>query len=74
MKTLEQRKIRQRQTTLKKKIFTANVDLKLLQSECTHPDASKTYRGDTGNYDRSQDSFWIEHKCPDCGKFWTTDQ
>ena len=47
---------------------------KALQEDCPHPDASKKYCGDTGNWDRNDDSHWIEYKCPDCGKFWTVDQ
>jgi hypothetical protein len=45
-----------------------------LQNLCAHPNASKKYRGDTGNWDRTQDSYWIEHRCPDCGKFWSVEQ
>jgi hypothetical protein len=47
---------------------------KELKELCSHPDASKKHRGDTGNWDRNEDSYWIEYKCPDCGKFWTVDQ
>jgi hypothetical protein len=45
-----------------------------LQAVCAHPNADKNYRGSTGNYDPSADSYWIEYRCPDCGKFWMTDQ
>lgn len=45
-----------------------------LQSICTHPDATKKHCGSTGNWDRNDDSYWIEFKCPDCNKFWTVDQ
>lgn len=42
--------------------------------ECRHPDAEKTYHGDSGNYDPNDDRYWYEFYCPDCGKRWTEDQ
>ena len=45
-----------------------------LRDICPHPDASKKYRGSTGNWDRNDNCYWIEWKCPDCGKKWMTDQ
>ena len=45
-----------------------------LQHICPHPNASKKHCGSTGNWDRNDDAYWIEYKCPDCGKFWTVDQ
>jgi len=45
-----------------------------LRETCIHPNVTKQYRGDTGNYDPSQDSYWINWHCPDCGKLWTTPQ
>lgn len=45
-----------------------------IQDLCEHPDASKEYKANSGNYDPSADSYWIEYKCPDCGRFWMEDQ
>lgn len=45
-----------------------------LQSLCIHPNVSKIPGGNTGNYDPSADSYWIEYKCSDCGKNWIEDQ
>jgi len=45
-----------------------------LQEICQHPNVLKKHRGDTGNWDRGSDKYWIEFECPDCGKFWTEDQ
>lgn len=45
-----------------------------LQAACHHLNVVKTYKGNTGNYDPSADSYWIEFKCPDCGKRWNEDQ
>lgn len=48
--------------------------LSILQQECAHPNAEKIFKSDTGNWDRSQDSYWKDCRCPDCGKFWTEPQ
>lgn len=44
-----------------------------IQESCLHPNKVTVHKGDTGNYDPSQDCYWTENKCPDCGKFWTSD-
>jgi len=50
---------------------TAERELKEL---CSHVNVSKLRAGSSGNYDRSADAYWIEFRCPDCGKFWMEDQ
>ena len=45
-----------------------------LRLACTHPDKTGECKGNTGNYDPSADSYWIDWYCPDCGKKWMTDQ
>ena len=45
-----------------------------LKGICEHPDVTKKFEGSSGNYDPSNDAYWIVWKCPDCGKRWTTDQ
>lgn len=45
-----------------------------LQEICKHPDAVKKYDSNSGNYDPSADSYWIDFKCPDCSKWWREDQ
>ena len=49
-------------------------DLHILQSKCTHPDVTKEYKANTGNYDPSCDRYWINFHCPDCDKRWREDQ
>ncbi len=49
-------------------------ELAKLQALCTHPNVTKKNCGDTGNWDRNDDSYWIDFRCPDCRKQWTTDQ
>jgi hypothetical protein len=56
---------------IERRIEKANADLKNLQNECPHENVIKKYESSTGNYDPHNDSFWIEHRCIDCGKIWT---
>lgn len=70
----ERDRIRKMHTGIRAVIANATAKLKDLQNECKHPMAEKINRGDTGNYDRSQDRYWRDCNCPDCGKLWTEDQ
>jgi len=49
-------------------------ELNKLQALCNHPNLEKTYKSDTGNYDPSADSYWTEHRCPDCRARWNEEQ
>lgn len=49
-------------------------ELKELQELCSHKNVSKLHKANTGNYDPSADSYWIEFHCPDCQKRWYVDQ
>jgi len=49
-------------------------ELAKLQALCKHPNVEKEYKSNTGNYDPSADSYWIEFRCPDCRKRWSIDQ
>ena len=68
------KQIQRKYTTIMNKKAKLSIQLSELQELCTHPDITKQYRGDTGNYDPSQDSYWINWHCPDCDKRWTTPQ
>ncbi len=65
--------IRRRVTALWKRIHDAHKEIDKLQSECSHPGATKKHCGDTGNYDPSCDRYWTEFKCPNCDKQWEVD-
>lgn len=41
---------------------------------CSHPNATKKYCSNTGNYDPTADSYWIQYNCPDCKKQWNVEQ
>lgn len=47
----------------------------VLQEACPHPLILRETKnkGNTGNWDRD-DSYWTEHKCLMCNKWWTTSQ
>jgi hypothetical protein len=39
-----------------------------LQESCPHTDCTGAYGANTGNYDPSADSYWINATCDECGK------
>ena len=59
---------------IKNEIDLLEIEVLNFQSKCRHTNAVHQYCGNSGNYDRSQDSYWIEFHCYDCGKYWTEDQ
>ena len=66
--------IQKRFFEIEKKQEKWELEEKKLQDLCTHPVATENHRSNTGNYDPSADSYWIEYKCPDCDKFWIKEQ
>jgi hypothetical protein len=66
--------IRRKRITINGKIEKLAEQLKQLQDLCQHTNVEKKYGANTGNYDPSADSYWIDWKCPDCNKRWRTDQ
>lgn len=63
-------KVARKRIKIERKISDLQTELKQLQEECGHPNLEKKYGSDTGNYDRSQDCYWTDYNCPDCGKRW----
>jgi hypothetical protein len=51
---------------LRRKIECFEDDIEDIQNKCKHSFVEKTYRGNTGNYDR----YWTEFYCPLCDKSW----
>lgn len=66
--------IKRRVATILKTASTLKGELASLQKKCKHPVVSKVYRADTGNYDPSCDSYWIDCHCLNCDKRWSEDQ
>ena len=58
----------------KDKIKRAGDKITDLQNSCTHIGVRYKFRGDAGNYDPSDDFYWIEWTCPTCNKYWTSPQ
>lgn len=57
---------------IKNKISLLENSLANLQSNCKHPKKflQKERKGNTGNYDPSQDCYWTEFYCEQCEKSW----
>ena len=49
-------------------------EIKMIQANCAHVGLTGKFKGDTGNYCKSDDSYWVEFKCLNCGKQWVEDQ
>ena len=45
-----------------------------LRSRCRHLHAVAKYGSNTGNYDPTQDCYWVDFHCYDCGRRWREDQ
>ncbi len=58
--------------TLKTEETRIQNEIKELQDACPHTRAIGTPNSSTGGWDK--DSYWIDYKCPDCGKFWVVNQ
>ena len=56
---------------LQAQIKEASDRINVLRSKCKHKKAVKTYGSNTGNYDPSNDGYWTEYSCPECGRYWT---
>jgi len=58
-----------------KKMFNMYLKhLMQLQEDCEHRGAVRVPKSDTGNWDKADDRYWYECKCPTCDKEWTEDQ
>jgi hypothetical protein len=57
----------------KEQISILHQDIKILQEDCKHEDYAYKNKGDTGNWDRGDDSWWTEFKCNTCQKQWHED-
>jgi len=58
---------------VKKQLMWAERE-KEIQEQCPHENCSEEYKGNSGNYDPTADSYWIEFRCADCDKFWIEEQ
>lgn len=67
--------IARRRHNLQLRLERIQNELEMLKTICKHTQ-HLTYkdRGDTGNYDPSDNSYWREWYCHECGAQWITEQ
>jgi hypothetical protein len=46
-------------------------ELAAIQKTCPHDNKTGRYGSDTGNYDSSNDYYWINAHCEDCDRTWS---
>ena len=71
---MTQEEIRKKWESIDRREENLAKELNRLQAACQHPNLEKTHKANTGNYDPSADSYWIEFRCPDCRVRWNEDQ
>lgn len=71
---MSQEEIRKKLASIDRREEKLASEMAKLQATCQHPDLIKKYDSNTGNYDPTADSYWIEFRCPDCRKRWREDQ
>lgn len=52
------------------KINYLNDKIKEIQDSCPHYGLIEKNVSNTGNWDRNDDCYWTNFKCPHCGKGW----
>lgn len=67
----KQHNIRQTYEVLMDHLNKVNTHIEMLRNQCAHPDATCEYGADVGNYDPSENCYFVKYTCPDCGKRWT---
>lgn len=69
-----QKRIREQVAALKQEAINCTNKITELQRECPHFNAVETPKADTGNWSKSDDRYWTEFRCPDCGKIWIREE
>ena len=67
---LPQQKVKEKYLSLLRKKEKILKDIASLQQSCFHTDRLKEHQSNTGNFDPSDDCYWIKYTCPDCGLVW----
>ena len=68
------KQIVRKRLTLESKEKQISIDLQNLRDICPHENLTGENHGDSGNWSRSDDSYWCVFTCQDCGKRWSEDQ
>lgn len=60
---------------LETQIAELRLKISTIQSECSHPMSARVSLpgASTGNYDPSNDGYWVDHECLLCQKAWRED-
>jgi len=64
-------KIHKKVKDLQLEISRLRKEIDELMEQCPHTHTVHAYGGNTGNWSKSDDCYWIDFKCYDCGKRWT---
>lgn len=71
-------KIETRMNRIEKKISELEVQRSELRKECHElgheGKLTGRYGANTGNWSSTDDHYWVDFYCPQCGKRWTEDQ
>lgn len=71
---IEEAVINDKMAELRKKIAEIYQEMEKLQDNCSHNHMTVSAHSDTGNYCRSDDSYWYEGTCRACGKRFQYEQ
>lgn len=71
MKKNQWRKTRERLAKREQAVHEAQ---QALRAACPHENLLYKYEGTGGTWDNPRGEYWIEWRCEDCGKFWTSEQ
>lgn len=52
---------------IQNRIKGLQTQLQFIQDNCEHGNIAYKYKSNTGNYCPSDDSYWVDIKCLDCG-------
>lgn len=61
-------KLKNKVDKIKDKISKLSTQIKEIQDSCPHDAVDGKYKGDSGNWSSSDDSYWIDATCLECGK------
>jgi hypothetical protein len=71
---MTQEEIRKKLAGIDRRSEKLDGELAKLQATCQHPGLTKKHGSNTGNYDPTADSYWIDFHCPDCRARWREEQ
>lgn len=64
------KQIKRRLETLTKRSNAVKLEILQLQESCMHVNKLGILGSNTENWCKSDDTYWVDHTCSDCGKYW----